>query len=367
MRVAIVHDWLVTWRGGEKVLEAVASLYPDAPIFTLFCEKSILPPSLQGREIIVHPVANKLRFMRKMLLPFLPVWIESFDLSGFDLVLSTSSCVAKGVMVDPSARHLCYIHSPMRYIWDQRDEYLGRVRKLPVLGFFVDALSSWLRMWDMTSSTRVDLFVANSSFVKERVRKFYGRQSVVIPPPVDVARFNPSAASHVKGDYVLVAGALVGYKRFDLAIKACEALGRKLVVAGDGPALAYLKSIAGANTRFVERPDDLTWVKLMREAQALLFPGIEDFGITAIEAMAAGTPVIARRRGGAIDFIVEGKTGIFFEEASVEELSSAIRRHSTLNWNPSILVDFASKFSREVFVKKMQVTIEELNEREYLS
>ncbi len=367
MRVAIVHDWLVTWRGGEKVLDAIASLYPDATIFTLFCDYSILPASLRSRKIIVHPTANRLRRFRKLLLPLMPVWIESFDLSGFDLVISTSSCVAKGVIVDPSSRHLCYIHSPMRYIWDQRDEYLGRLRKLPILGFFVEALSSLLRIWDMASSTRVDLFVANSSFVKERVRKFYGRHSIVIPPPVDVARFSSKGVKTAKSGYLLAAGALVGYKRFDLAIKACEALGKKLVIAGDGPDLNDLKSIAGPNTEFVERPDDQTWVTLMQGANAFLFPGVEDFGITAIEAMAAGTPVIARRRGGALDFIVEGETGVFFDEASVESLVGAIKKCEDINWNRESLNDFAEKFSLGVFLAKMQVTLEELNEREYLN
>ena len=284
------------------------------------------------------------------------MWIESFDLSGFDLVISTSSCVAKGIIVDPDSRHLCYIHSPMRYIWDQRDEYLGRIRRVPILGFFVEALSSMLRIWDMVSSTRVDLFVANSSFVKERVRKFYGRHSIVIPPPVDVSRFSSKGISMEKQDYLLAAGALVRYKRFDLAIKACEALGKKLVVAGDGPDLGYLKSIAGPNTKFIENPDNETWVKLMREARALLFPGVEDFGITAIEAMAAGTPVIAQRRGGALDFIVEGETGVFFDEASVDSLMEAIKKSGSVNWNGDFLNEFAEKFSLDVFLAKMQIT-----------
>ncbi len=367
MRVAIVHDWLVTWRGGEKVLEAIASLYPDAPIYTLFCDHSILPESLRGRKIVVHPVANRLKALRKLLLPFMPVWIESFDLSGFDLVISTSSCVAKGVIVDPSSRHLCYIHSPMRYIWDQRDEYLGRVRRWPILGFLVDALSSLLRIWDMASASRVDLFIANSAFVKDRVKKYYGRHSIVIPPPVDVARFIPPGRPTEKSDYVLAAGALVGYKRFDLAIKACEAMGKKLIIAGDGPALPFLKTLAGSRTEFVQSPDHETWVKLMRGAQALLFPGVEDFGITAIEAMASGTPVIALRKGGALDFIVEGETGLFFKEPTVESLSEAIVRSASVPWDQTLLVNFAKKFSGEVFLAKIKVTLEELNEQEYLS
>lgn len=370
MQVAIVHDWLVSWRGGEKVLEAIASLYPDAPIFTLFCDPTILPEALKGRKIVVHPIANRLRFLRKALLPFLPIWIESFDLSGYDLVISTSSCVAKGVLVDPGSRHLCYIHSPMRYIWDQRNEYLGTLRKIPLVGFLVDGLSTLLRIWDTSSATRVDLFVANSTFVKQRVQKFYGRRSVVIPPPVSTTRFNAhlsQQSSNVKQGYFLAAGAFVGYKRFDLAIKACEALGRKLIVAGQGPEVDFLRSLAGKHTTIVDSPDDETWVRLMREADALLFPGVEDFGITAIEAMAAGTPVIARRLGGALDFIVEGKTGLFFEEASVPSLIDAIIRHSATNWDAQFLANYAAKYSRDVFLERMRVTLEEIVEPEFLS
>jgi glycosyltransferase involved in cell wall biosynthesis len=363
LRVAIVHDWLVTWRGGEKVLEAIASLYPDAPIFTLFCDSQVLPESLKHRKVITHPVANPLRFMRKALLPLMPIWIESFDLSGFDLIISTSSCVAKGVIPDPGARHLCYMHSPMRYVWDQRQEYLGGMLRLPILGFFVQCLSAFLRMWDTTSSTRVDLFIANSNFVKQRIRKFYGRGAIVIPPPVDIERFKSPKDVRKKG-YLLAAGAFVGYKRFDLAIAACEKLGRKLVIAGQGPDLDRLRALSGPNTSIIDAPDDVTWARLMVEADGFLFPGVEDFGITAIEAMAAGTPVIARRCGGALDFILENKTGLFFDEPTTDSLCEAIERHGRLVWDRDVLEEHASKYGRDGFLAKLRVTIEELTEPE---
>ncbi len=363
VRVAIVHDWLVSWRGGEKVLESLASLYPDAPIFTLFCDLSTIPEPFRQRNIIVHPGANRFRFMRKALLPFFPIWIESINLSGYDLIISTSSCVAKGVLVDPSARHLCYIHSPMRYVWDQRDEYVGGLRRIPIVGFIVDLISSLLRVWDTVSSTRVDLFVANSDFIKQRVKKYYGRSALVVPPPVDVKKFQ-SSDTQIKKGYLLAAGAFVGYKRFDLAISACEKLGRKLILAGQGPEYESLKSMAGPHTTVINGPDDSTWTTLMREADGLIFPGVEDFGITAIEAMAAGTPVIAYKAGGALDYIIENKTGVFFDEPTAESLCAAIERHKSTKWSRLDLEQYASNYSREGFTVKMRVIIDKLLEQD---
>jgi len=359
LRVAIVHDWLVSWRGGEKVLEAIATIYPDAEIFTLFCDLSTLPDSLRHRKITVHTVANRLKFMRKLLLPWMPVWIEEFNLSGFDLVISTSSCVAKGVIVDPDAKHLCYMHSPMRYIWDQREEYFGFVRKIPVLNLLVNKMTSLLRIWDMASSSRVDLFVANSTFVKQRIKKYYGRRALVIPPPVEVERFL-NANSSSRSDYFLAAGAFVSYKRFDLAIAACEKLGRKLIVAGQGPALKQLKRLAGPNTQIIDAPDDATWNRIFANAKGFIFPGVEDFGITAIEAMASGVPVIARKRGGALDFVVENQTGVFFEHATVDSLCDAITRFDAMNWDASTLRKQAERFSRDNFLTNLRVALHEL-------
>lgn len=357
MRVAIVHDWLVTWRGGEKVLEALASLYPDAPIYTLFYDPSKMPESIRRRNIIVHRGANRLRFMRKALLPLMPLWIESFSLEKYDLVISTSSCVAKGVVIGPNTKHISYIHSPMRYVWDQRDEYLGRLRRLPVVGLVVEAFSSLLRMWDTVSARRVNVFIANSRFVKMRIQQFYGQEATVVHPPIDVQNFCPETYP-AKGDYFLAAGALVGYKRFDLAISACEKLGKKLIIAGDGPELKRLKAMAGPHTSFAFRPGDVEWVTLLQGAKALLFPGIEDFGMVAVEAMAAGTPVVALKAGGALDFVVDGATGVFFNESSPESLASALERWESVQWNPELLTRHAEGFSRESFLKSMRRQID---------
>jgi glycosyltransferase involved in cell wall biosynthesis len=360
MRVAIVHDWLVTWRGGEKVLEAIASIYPDAPIYTLFLDRKCLPPALAGREIIVHRGANFFRPIRKALLPLMPFWIESFSLEKYDLVISTSSCVAKGVMVGPSTKHLCYIHSPMRYVWDQRDEYLGKLRRIPVIGLLIEFASTTLRMWDTVTSSRVSQFVANSRFVKRRVERYYGKSSVVIHPPIDIERFRPKSKSVVKGDYFLAAGAFVGYKRFDLAIEACKQAGKKLVIAGSGPDLKKLQSLAGPNVEFEVSPSDDRWVELLQKAKALIFPGVEDFGMIAIESMAAGTPVIALKAGGALDFIVEETSGIYFDSLSADSLAKAFQRFDKIDWSSDALIRHSTSFSYQEFLTKMREQLEVL-------
>jgi glycosyltransferase involved in cell wall biosynthesis len=359
LRVAFVHDWLVTWRGGEKVLAALLNLYPDAPIYTLFYDSSKMPSEINRRRIVPHPMANGLKPFRKALLPLMPIWIESFSLESYDLIISTSSCVAKGAMVGPHTKHLCYIHSPMRYVWDQRDEYLGKVRRLPLLGFFIEAGCALLRLWDTTSAQRVNVYIANSRFVRHRVRKYYGQEAVVIHPPIEVERFRPHKHVVKKG-YFLAAGALVGYKRFDLAIAACNALKLPLIIAGDGPELNKLKRMAGPTIQFAVSPDDETWVKLLQEAKGLIFPGVEDFGMTAVEAMAAGTPVIALKSGGALDFMVDTVTGLFFKESNVESLKQALGRFDEHHWNVDVLVRHADAFGTENFIKNIRRQLETL-------
>ncbi len=359
MKVAFVHDWLVTWRGGEKVLEALATLYPDAPIYTLFYDSSKMPESIRNRKVIAHPFANRFKSIRKALLPLMPIWIESFSLEKYDLIISTSSCVAKGAMVGPNTKHLCYIHSPMRYVWDQRDEYLGKIRRIPLLGLIIEAGCAMMRLWDTTSAGRVDQFIANSRFVKMRVHKYYGKNAVVVHPPIDTARFKP-ASNHPKKGYLLAAGAFVSYKKFDLAIAACEKLGKKLVIAGDGPELKKLRSLQGPNTQIIIRPDDKKWVELMQGADAFLFPGVEDFGMVAVEAMASGTPVIALKAGGALDFVVEGTSGVFFNEPTVTSLCEAIEKSAKIEWAPEAIVRHAEGFSYEAFMKGIRRHLEVL-------
>lgn len=364
MRVAYVHDWLVTYRGGEKVLEALLELYPEAPVYTLFYSASAMPESIRRRSIHVPKWLNRLKLLRKALLPLLPAAIEALPLEDYDLVISTSSCVAKGVIVGPDAKHLCYIHSPMRYIWDQRQHYLNRKRSFSPKEFLIHLLSQRLRMWDAGSNHGVDRFVANSSFVAKRLQRYYGREARVIHPPVDLERFFPREKPLNKGNYFLVAGAFVAYKRFDLAIEACERLGLRLKVLGSGPEEKRLRKFAGTHTEFVIKPNAEEWVKLFQGAKALIFPAIEDFGITAIEALASHTPLIALKAGGALDFVEEGHTGVFFEEQTTESLIAALQGFDALSFEGDKLEAFAQRFSKKAFLENIR---RELNALEGLN
>ena len=363
VKTALVHDWLVTWRGGEKVLLELARLYPDAPIYTLFLDRDCLPDELKRRDIRVLKGLNRWRRFRKALLPILPWAIESIDLSEYDLIISTSSCVAKGARKRSQAKHLCYIHSPMRYAWDQKREYFGRLLDLPLVGRVLEFGLERLRRWDVSSARGVDLFIANSNFVAGRVKAYYGRDAVVIHPPIDLGGFplNESAKGENRA-YWLAAGALVSYKRFDLAIEAAEAAGMKLIVAGAGPEEGKLRSLGGIHTEFRISPPQSEWVSLLRNARALVFPGVEDFGMIAIEAMSCGTPVIASKAGGALDFIVEGKTGTFFEPGSKSSLESALRNFHGPSYDPAQISEYALGYSLESFKVKVMDQIKKLME-----
>jgi len=359
MRVAFVHDWLVSYRGGEKVLEALLSLYPEAPVFTLFYDAKAMPATINQRRIIYPKWLAPCRRLRKALLPILPTVAESFDLTGYDLIISTSSCVAKGVIPPPGAKHICYLHSPMRYIWDQQQEYIDAMKWLPGAGLAIKLISPYLRRWDVKSAARVDRFIVNSHFVGERVRDYYHRDSTVIHPPIDVERFSKTGAPAPgkAGGYFLAAGAFVPYKRLDLAITACEELGKKLIVAGAGPLAARLQRLANGNTAITLAPDDEHWVKLLQGADALIFPGVEDFGMVPIEAMASGTPVIAFRRGGALDYVQPGETGEFFDAQEKNALIKVLTTYDPGRYDREKLLHFADRFRPEHFLMRMREEI----------
>lgn len=360
MNVAFVHDWLLTYRGGERVLEALLALYPDAPIYTLFYDPKAMPPTIRDRRVITPSGTSWLKPLRKAILPLLPTLIESLPLEQYDLIISTSSCVAKGVMPAPHARHLCYIHSPMRYVWDQRAHYVSDIPAplRPLWDFF----ASGLRTWDAVSAHRVDTFVANSRFVAQRVKRYYGRDSVVVHPPVDPfpEAPQPRPAAFANAPYFLVAGAAVPYKRFDLAVAAAKACGKNLAVAGSGPQWSALERERAPNIHFFKAPDRAAWAGLMQHAEALIFPGIEDFGMTAVEAMHQGTPVIALKGGGALDFIKAGLSGRFFEEPTTQSLADALCAFRREDYPAQPLKDFAMGFSHAVFMDKMRRELEAL-------
>ncbi len=361
-RAALVHDWLTGMRGGEKVLECLAELLPGAPIYTLFHFAGSLSERLEQRPIRASSLqhAPGLRRHYRRYLPFFPAAIEEHDLGGFDLVVSSSHCVAKGVIPAPGSRHLCYCHTPMRYAWDQEHAYFPR-RTGPVARLR-SAVLSRLRTWDVASSSRVDRFVANSHFVAARIQRYYGRPAEVVPPPVDTGFFTPGEGSAEA--YCLVVSALSPYKRVDLAIAACAGLGLELRIVGEGPEMGRLRRQAGDGARFLGRVDGELLRQLYRGAACFLQPQIEDFGISSVEALACGCPVVARRAGGILDIVEDGRHGLLYDcgndgdEAAA--LAAAIRRLDSLRLEPATLSQRAELFSERRFRDRMAAQIAEV-------
>ena len=356
-RVALVHDWLTGMRGGERCLEVLCELFPDAPLFTLLHVPGTVSPAIERRRIVTSFVQRmpQAAARYRYYLPVFPLAISRFDLSGYDLVVSMSHCVAKGGRVAPGALHLCYCFSPMRYLWDLSSDYFGPGHGLAArtLG---PPLAAALRHWDR-QTTGVSRFVAISHHIADRIQRAYDRSSDVIYPPVDVQRFE---VSDTVDDYYLVVGALVPYKRIDLAVAAANRLGRRLVIVGTGPEDARLRALAGPTVSFLGWRSDDEIARLYARCRALIFPAVEDFGITPLEAAAAGRPTIALARGGALETMVgldaaEAPTAVFFEEQSVEALTEAIARfeHAADRFEAKALRARAESFDRPVFKQKL--------------
>jgi len=361
-RVALVHDWLTGMRGGEKVIELIGSLYPEAPLYTLFHFPGCVSPAIESHPIRTSflQTAPGIREHYRRYLPLFPVAIEELDLTSFDLIISSSHCVAKGVIPSPDAFHLCYCHTPMRYVWDQEHAYFPR-RTGPGARLRSLALSM-LRTWDVSSANRVNLFVANSSFVARRIRTYYGRESEVLPPPVDVDYFTPSApkkaAREKEEDYCLMVSALAPYKRVDLAIAACDRLGLELRIVGDGPERERLEDLAGPRTRFLGRVEPRRLRELYRGARLFLQPGIEDFGIAAVEALACGTPVVAAAKGGILDIADDGRHGVLYPDwGGPSDLAAAIDKARQIDFNELDLRSRAESFSVRRFVDRLQALL----------
>jgi glycosyltransferase involved in cell wall biosynthesis len=351
-KVAIVHYWLVGMRGGEKVVEALCRLYPDADIFTHVHVPAAMSETLARHRITTSFISRMpmaARFYQRYL-PLMPLALEQLDLRGYDLIISSESGPAKGIIPPPGAVHICYCHSPMRYIWNMFHDYRSRSGLLtrmlmPVFGHYI-------RNWDAISATRVDHFVANSRTVAARIRRYYRRESEVIFPPVDVDAFEVLPPERI-GDFHLMVGELVRYKRPELAVEAFNRSGRKLVVIGGGEMLAELKALARPNVTIMGPQPFAVLKDHYARCQALLFPGEEDFGIVPVEAMASGRPVVAYGRGGATETVVDGVTGVFFDEQSVEAIDAAVERCARLDLDPRAIAAHARRFSAEQFERRM--------------
>ena len=367
LRVALIHDWLTGMRGGEKALEVFCAMFPDADLFTLVYLPGTTSPTIERRRVKRSPI-QWLPFagrLYRQYLPLFPIAVEQFDLDGYDLVISTSHCAAKSVVVTGRARHLCYCLTPMRYAWDQFDAYFGpdRVGKLgnralrPVLAA--------LARWDRATEGRVHRYLAISQYVARRIALYYNRQSTLVYPPVDTEFFVPLQPLAAEPPNLsqqpkfLVVSALVPYKRVDLAMKAARQAGVGLTVVGDGPERASLERHAGNGVELVGWREDEEIRGLYQSCVAAVLPGEEDFGIVPVEAQACGRPVVALGRGGALDTVIEGETGVLVSDATVDALAAGMTRAAGLSWDAAGIRRHAEQFSRARFVSDIERVIDE--------
>lgn len=353
MKIAIVHYWLVNMRGGEKVIEALLDVYPDADVFChVYSEKDIsrkIASRIKGTTFV-----QKLPFSVKRYqayLPFMPLALEELDLTEYDLVISSESGPAKGVVIGPDAMHICYCHSPMRYVWDMYYQYKKNAGFLKRI--FMPFIMHYLRMWDVSTSHRVTHFIANSNYVSSRLYKYYNRKSIVINPPVDYEAFE---LSEIQEDYYLIVGQLVDYKKADMAIRAFNISGRRLVVIGEGEQLEYCKKIAAPNVSVLGKQPFSVLKDHYSKCKALIFPGIEDFGIVPLEVMASGRPVLAYKKGGALETVLEGTTGLFFAQQTEQAINDVVDQFEKLEdtFDPEFIRNHALGYSVDKFKDKIK-------------
>jgi glycosyltransferase involved in cell wall biosynthesis len=356
MRVAIVHDYLNQYGGAERVLEALHSLYPEAPVFTSIYDAEAMPEYYQGWDIRTSFMQRlpgwRTQFRRYFLL--YPTAFESFDLSAYDLVLSSSSAFAKGVIPAPHAVHVCYCHTPMRFAWRTGD-YVAREGIGGLQGALLPLALTYVRLWDAVTADRVDCFAANSQEVARRIKRYYRREAEVIAPPVDLPPYEPQPAA----DFYLAGGRLIPYKRIELIVEAFTRLRLPLKIFGDGRDRPRLERLAGPNVEFLGWVDESTRRDLFARCKAYIFPGEEDFGITPLEVMAAGRPVIAYGAGGALETVIDGVTGRFFHEPSAAALAVAVAAARTDRYDPLAIRRHAESYGREVFLERMRALIDE--------
>ena len=361
LRVAIVHYWFVGRAGGERVVEALAEVFPQADLFSLVADRSTLAPILQNRKLqtsFLQRVPGTKKFHRHFL--FLqPLALEQFDLTGYDLVISSESGPAKGVVTSSKTCHICYCHSPMRYIWEMYPKYRSGMGLLVGTVFWLTA--HYMRLWDYASAGRVDYFVANSRFIASRIRKYYRREATVIYPPVETST---ARVSDKHGEYYIAIGRMVDYKRFDLAVTVCTKLGRRLKIIGGGPQEKALRRMAGPTVEFLGRIDDGELRENLAGCRALLFPGEEDFGIVPVEAQSFGKPVIAYASGGVLETVrgvfpgegrSENPTGVFFTDQSLSGLTNAILEFESMEheFRPQMIREHSLKFDSAIFKRRI--------------
>jgi glycosyltransferase involved in cell wall biosynthesis len=357
MRVALIHDWLTGMRGGEKVLEALCELFPSAELFTLVHVPGAVSPTIEAlpRHTSLLQGLPLIRRFYRQALPVFPIAIELFDLDGFDLVVSSSHCAAKSVVVPGRARHICYCHTPMRYAWDQFSNYFGPERLGRLGSLAAAAAMRRLARWDAATAGRVHSYVANSRYVAGRIRRYYGRDAAVVYPPVDTAFYRPDGRA--AEPYFLIVSALVPYKRIDIAMEAARLAGLPLRIVGDGPDRTRLLAGAGPGVQFLGTRTNHEIRELYQGATAVILPGEEDFGIVAVEAQACGRPVVSRAEGGALETVIHGRTGVLVEGPGAEALAGGLREAAERPFDASAIRRHAERFSRERFASEMLAAI----------
>jgi len=348
-RIALIHDWLTGMRGGEKVFELICELFPNAPIYTLLHVPGKVSRTIESHPIHTSPL-QKIPGIAKLyrhLLPLMPWAIEQFDLSDYDVLISTSHCVAKGAIPAPNARHWCYCFTPMRYIWDQYEDYFGPEQASLPVRMVMRRVRSRLQSWDLNSLSRVTTFIADCKNIQERIHRIYKRESEVLYPPANVEFFSqlPLLQTSEKEDFYLIVSALAPYKKIDVALEACHRLKRRLIVIGEGQDKQKLQKYAGPLIQFLGWQSDETIRDYYRKARALLFPGEEDFGLTPIEANAAGCPVIALGRGGVLETVIAEETALLYPSSQVESLMEAMEHFEKRSWDPQRARRHAAHFS----------------------
>lgn len=362
MKTCFVHEYLIDYGGAEQVLKGLLEIWPNSPIFTLIYDKEGNCKNIIQSTEVIGSFLNKFPFAKRnhrAYLPLMPLAIEQLDLSGYDVVISESHAIAKGVITGPHQLHIGYVHTPIRYAWDMQGQYLEHAGlEKGLKSFITRALLHYLRIWDMRTVAGVDYYIANSKFIARRIMKLYKREAAVIYPPVDVDRF---IIGKEKEDFYITVSRLVSYKKVDLIVRAFDQLpDRKLVVIGDGPELKALKKIASSNITFMGFQSEAVIGDMLKRAKAFVYAAEEDFGIVPVEAQACGTPVIAYGKGGVLETVVAGETGFFFDEQTESALIEAIKNfEQSESLDPEMIRQNAERFNKARFLREMAAFVEE--------